>query len=84
VHAWAADRRGRGPVGAVASHVADDVAYGTGVWVGCAREHTLVPLVPRIAWRSRVWSAPNLRDQLQRPVPPTPEPPMPSAQAEKG
>jgi hypothetical protein len=84
VRDWASDQQGLDPVRAVAVHVADDVAYGTGVWVGCAREHTLVPLVPRIAWRSRVWSAPNLRDQLQRPVPPTPEPPMPSAQAEKG
>jgi len=65
LHGWAADRQGRGPVRAFAVHVADDVAYGTGVWVGCARERTLVPLVPRIAWRSRVWSARYLHDQLQ-------------------
>ena len=49
---WAADRQGLDPVRAVAVHVADDVAYGTGVWVGCARERTLVPLVPRVSWRS--------------------------------
>ena len=47
---------------AVALHVADDVAYGAGVWVGCARERTLVPLIPRVAWRSRVWSSPALRE----------------------
>jgi hypothetical protein len=71
---WAADRQGLDPVRAVAVHVADDVAYGTGVWVGCARERTLVPLIPRVSWRSRVWSSPTLRHDLQ----PAPRP------AEKG
>ena len=47
-----------------AVHVADDVAYGAGVWVGCARERTLVPLVPRVSWRSRVWSSPTLHKEL--------------------
>ena len=74
LHEWAADRQALDPVRAVAVHVADDVAYGTGVWVGCARERTLVPLIPRIAWRARVWSTPALRDQLRQapaPGPPT-------------
>jgi mycofactocin glycosyltransferase len=71
---WAADRQGLDPVRAVAVHVADDVAYGSGVWVGCARERTLVPLIPRVSWRSRVWSSPALRHELQ----PAPRP------AEKG
>ncbi len=62
---WAADRQGLDPVRAVAVHVADDVAYGTGVWVGCAREQTLLPLIPRVSWRSRVWSSPTLRHELQ-------------------
>jgi mycofactocin system glycosyltransferase len=65
VRDWASDQQGLDPVRAVAVHVADDVAYGTGVWVGCARERTLVPLVPRVSWRSRVWSAPTLRKELQ-------------------
>ena len=64
LHEWAADRQNLDPVRAVAVHVADDVAYGTGVWVGCARERTLVPLIPRIAWRARVWSKPALRERL--------------------
>jgi mycofactocin glycosyltransferase len=68
---WAADRQGLDPVRAVAVHVADDVAYGTGVWVGCARERTVVPLIPRVSWRSRVWSSPTLRHDLQ----PAPRPP---------
>jgi mycofactocin glycosyltransferase len=62
---WATGRPALHPVRAVAVRVADDVAYGTGVWAGCARERTLVPLVPRIAWRGRVWSAPALRRALQ-------------------
>ena len=62
---WAAERQGLDPIRAVAVHVADDVAYGTGVWVGCARERTLIPLIPRVSWRSRVWSSHTLRHELQ-------------------
>jgi mycofactocin system glycosyltransferase len=65
---WATDRRAIDPVRAAAVHVADDVAYGTGVWVGCARERTLVPLVPRISWRARVWTARALRTELRPPA----------------
>jgi hypothetical protein len=68
VRQWAVDGQKGDPVRAVAVHVADDVAYGSGVWVGCARERTLVPLIPRIAWRSRVWSSPGLHDALRPPV----------------
>jgi len=68
LHEWATDRQSFNPVRAVARHVADDVAYGTGVWVGCAREGTLVPLIPRIAWRSRVWSATTLRNTSSGPT----------------
>jgi mycofactocin glycosyltransferase len=49
-----------------ALHVADDVAYGAGVWTGCVRERTLAPLVPRVRLRSRVWSERGLRDSLGR------------------
>ncbi len=63
---WAADRDESDPVRATALHVADDVAYGAGVWVGCARERTIVPLIPRISWRSRVWSPGTLRDELRQ------------------
>jgi hypothetical protein len=66
--AAAADQQTLDPVRVVALHVADDVAYGTGVWLGCARERTLVPLIPRIAWRARVWSTPALRQGLQSPA----------------
>jgi len=26
--------------------VADDIAYGAGVWAGCVRERTLAPVLP--------------------------------------
>jgi mycofactocin system glycosyltransferase len=32
--------------------VADDMAYGTGVWWGCIRDRTVGPLVPRVRLRS--------------------------------
>jgi mycofactocin system glycosyltransferase len=48
----------------LALHVADDAAYGAGVWVGCARERTVAPLVPRVSFRTRVWSAQALRESL--------------------
>jgi mycofactocin glycosyltransferase len=65
LHEWAADRHAVDPLRAIAVHVADDVAYGSGVWIGCARERTLVPLIPRISWRARVWSKPALRNGMQ-------------------
>ena len=34
------------PVSYLALRVLDDLAYGAGVWVGCARERTVLPLVP--------------------------------------
>ncbi len=32
----------------VAASVADDVAYGAGVWIGCLRERTAAPLLPTV------------------------------------
>jgi mycofactocin system glycosyltransferase len=66
---WVSDREALDPVRFSALHVADDAAYGAGVWAGCARARTLVPLVPRISWRSRVWSSRTLHDELH-PAPP--------------
>ena len=52
------------PIRYTALHVADDVAYGAGVWAGCLRARTLRPLLPRLVWRARVWSSDSLRAQL--------------------
>ena len=64
VRDWANDPGTLDPVRYAALHVADDAAYGVGVWAGCARARTVVPLVPRISWRSRVWSSRQLRRNL--------------------
>jgi mycofactocin system glycosyltransferase len=61
---WTSERGELDPVRYTALHAADDVAYGTGVWLGCLRVRTLAPLVPRIAFRARVWSNTSLRAQL--------------------
>jgi hypothetical protein len=65
--AWGSGSGGLDPVRFAAAHVADDVAYGTGVWAGCLHDRTVRPLVPRISWRARVWSSDTLRAALGRP-----------------
>jgi mycofactocin system glycosyltransferase len=37
----------------VVGHLADDIAYGAGVYAGCVRHRTSIPLRPRIAGRSK-------------------------------
>ncbi len=61
---WLAARRALDPVRYAALHVADDVAYGSGVWLGCLRARTVAPLLPRIELRTRIWSTRSLRAQL--------------------
>jgi len=39
------------PVRFTFAYIADDVCYGAGVWAGCAREQTLLPVRPVISWR---------------------------------
>lgn len=39
------------PVRFTLARIADDVCYGAGVWAGCARERTLLPVRPVISWR---------------------------------
>ena len=62
--AWAADRDALDPARFVALHVADDAAYGAGVWAGCVRSRTIEPLVPRVSWRSAQWARRTLRQTL--------------------
>jgi mycofactocin system glycosyltransferase len=61
---WAANPEALDPIRFTALHVFDDVAYGAGVWAGCARERVLEPLLPRVVWQSRTWSAITLRQSL--------------------
>ncbi|MCA1279367.1 mycofactocin biosynthesis glycosyltransferase MftF [Saccharopolyspora sp. 7B] len=49
--AWEALRHRRGP-GWFALRLLDDLAYGCGVWAGCARERCAAPLLPRFTGRT--------------------------------
>jgi mycofactocin system glycosyltransferase len=67
---WVTDRRTLDPVRYVALHIADDLAYGSGVWLGAWKARTLVPLLPHIALRPGVWTSNSLRSQLKGPASP--------------
>ena len=45
---WVSRRPGIDPVGWTLASIADDVAYGLGVWRGCWRDRTVAPLLPRV------------------------------------
>ena len=48
--AWPARRRSLDPVRYALGHLADDMAYGAGVWAGALRARSLAPVRPVIAW----------------------------------
>jgi mycofactocin glycosyltransferase len=48
--AWSARRGSLDPVRYVLGHLADDIAYGAGVWAGALRARSLAPVRPVIAW----------------------------------
>jgi hypothetical protein len=45
---WWTRRPALDPVRWTAAAVADDLAYGAGVWAGCVRERTAAPLMPSL------------------------------------
>jgi hypothetical protein len=51
VAAWFSGRPALDPARFVAGHLADDVAYGAGVWAGSIRARTSIPLRPAVATR---------------------------------
>lgn len=53
--AWTRHRRRLDPVRFAAACLADDLAYGAGVWCGCLRERTVRPLLPRLTGRIPVF-----------------------------
>ncbi|MGH8862664.1 MAG: mycofactocin biosynthesis glycosyltransferase MftF, partial [Jatrophihabitantaceae bacterium] len=57
--AWAGDREPLGPARFVAGNLADEIAYGSGVWAGCARARTTVPVRPVVTWRPLRIDAPR-------------------------
>jgi mycofactocin glycosyltransferase len=49
--AWADGPRTLDPVTFALGRIADDIAYGLGVWSGCITVRTFAPLRPLVAWR---------------------------------
>jgi len=49
--AWLARRPALDPARFTAAWLADDIAYGAGVWAGAVRARTAAPVRPVIAWR---------------------------------
>ncbi|MEP7023464.1 MAG: mycofactocin biosynthesis glycosyltransferase MftF [Actinomycetota bacterium] len=47
---WARSRE-TSPLRSVATALADQAAYGAGVYAGCVRERTIAPLLPSVAWK---------------------------------
>ena len=66
---WASHRRHSTLCASVALHVADDAAYGAGVWAGSRGSGRSCRSSRAISWRARVWSSRTLRGEL-RPAPP--------------
>ena len=61
-------RRELDPLRFAGAHVADELAYGLGVWAGCIRQRTLVPLRPVIARAPRrAPTRPQSADSSRRP-----------------
>jgi mycofactocin system glycosyltransferase len=51
--AWFIRRPPLDPLRYVAAAIADDVAYGAGVWAGCIQHRTIAPLRPVVRWPTR-------------------------------
>ena len=49
--AWARHPGILDPFRYIGSAVADDIAYGAGVWAGCVKHRTVAPLRPDVRWR---------------------------------
>lgn len=48
--AWATRRPAVDPIRFTAAALADDIAYGAGVWAGCVQHRTTTPLRPIVMW----------------------------------
>jgi hypothetical protein len=48
---WLAEGREHDPVRYVVGKLADDIAYGAGVWSGCLAARTTRPVRPTVRWR---------------------------------
>jgi mycofactocin system glycosyltransferase len=49
--AWSRHPNSLDPFRYVSAAVADDIAYGAGVWAGCVKHRTVAPLRPEVRWQ---------------------------------
>jgi mycofactocin system glycosyltransferase len=72
--AWTTRRPAVDPIRFAAVALADDIAYGMGVWAGCVRHRTTTPLRPIVLWHredpggARGGSPPHLRTRARHPM----------------
>jgi hypothetical protein len=50
LHEWLRHRPPLDPLRFTLGALADEAAYGAGVWRGCARERLWTPLLPTVRW----------------------------------
>ena len=62
--AWATRRPRPNPIRFVLRQLADDVAYGSGVWAGCLRHRTVVALTPVVAGAALRVDGPSDRQEV--------------------
>jgi mycofactocin glycosyltransferase len=63
---WARTRPRLDPLRWTAACIADDIAYGTGVWRGCLIDRTLEPIRPTLSWRAATPRSAGLSTSDQR------------------
>jgi mycofactocin glycosyltransferase len=68
---WFARRPALDPARFGAAQLADDVAYGAGVWAGAVRARTTIPVRPVIAWRPLRGLTPAGRSAADSSITPT-------------
>ena len=74
--AWLRGRPRLGPLPFAAGYLADEAAYGAGVYRGAAAERLISPLLPKVAWRP-LPKAPRPAARPPAPDPPQRPPPLP-------
>jgi mycofactocin glycosyltransferase len=70
--AWLRGRPRLDPARFALGYLADEAAYGAGVYRGAAAERLAAPLLPRLAWRPLPRAAPPARPPSVLPRPPQP------------
>lgn len=62
---WREQPGGLDPLTYAALHVVDDIAYGSGLWLGSLRARSARPLVPEVVLQARQWSNQTLRSAIE-------------------